>query len=240
MRLKMSKLKLANAGAAVMIASTSQAFAGTLQVSPIIIEMAQNISTTTENLENKGTSVITAQVRVFKWDQKDGKESLTPTTDVVASPPALKIQPGAKATVRIVRLSKTPVKDEESYRLIIDDIPPPPDKPGDSVSFAVRHAIPVFFQSPGLKSQLSWSAGMKGDQLEITSNNAGGLHSRLTQMSVTQGGKQIAVLNGLAGYVLGHDTNHWLFKVKGVSAGTSLLLKASSNDGTINTTITVK
>ena len=240
MRLKMLKLNVLSAANFALLALTCPALAGSLQVSPINIEMGQGISTTTENLENKGTSVITAQVRVFKWTQTDGKESLTPTTDVVASPPALKIQPGAKATVRIVRLSKATVVGEESYRLIIDDIPPPPDKPGDAVTFAVRHAIPVFFQAPGIKSKLTWTAAIKGGELELTAANAGDLHSRLAQMTVTSNGTVVGSLNGLAGYVMGHDASHWKFKVKGVGAGSTLSLKASSNDGPISTPIAVQ
>ncbi|MEO9168044.1 MAG: fimbria/pilus periplasmic chaperone [Aestuariivirga sp.] len=222
------------------LAIASPAFAGSMQVSPIGIELGQGISTSTENLENKGTTVITAQVRIFKWDQKDGKETLTPTTDVVASPPALKIQPGGKATVRIVRLSKAPIVGEESYRLIIDDIPPPPDKAGDSVTFAVRHAIPVFFQAPGIKTQLSWSASIHGEDLELSASNAGDLHARLAQLVITTAGRQVAALNGLAGYVIGHDASHWMFKVKGVHVGSTLALKAAGNDGPIDTTIVVK
>jgi fimbrial chaperone protein len=240
MRPNMFRLNLGKATALAVIAIASPALAGSMQVSPIGIELGQGVSTSTENLENKGTTVITAQVRIFKWDQKDGKETLSPTTDVVASPPALKIEPGAKATVRIVRLSKAPIVGEESYRLIIDDIPPPPDKAGDSVSFAVRHAIPVFFQAPGIKTQLSWSASIHGDSLELSANNAGDLHARLAQLAVTSAGKQVAALNGLAGYVIGHDASHWMFKVKGVQVGSTLALKASGNDGPVDTTIVVK
>ena len=240
MRPNTFRQSLGKVTALVALAIASPAFAGSMQVSPLGIELGQGISTSTENLENKGTTVITAQVRIFKWEQKDGKEIMTPTTDVVASPPALKIQPGGKATIRIVRLSKAPIVGEESYRLIIDDIPPPPDKAGDSISFAVRHAIPVFFQAPGIKTQLSWSASIHGEDLELSANNAGDLHSRLAQLVVTSAGKQVAALNGLAGYVIGHDVSHWKFKVKGVQVGSTLALKAAGNDGPIDTTIVAK
>ncbi len=240
MRLKTLRPNLANAALIAGFVAATPAMAGSLQVSPLVIELGPGVSTSTENLENKGTSIISAQVRVFKWTQVDGKENMVPTTDVVASPPAFKIQPGAKATVRVVRLSKEPIKGEESYRLIIDDLPPPPDKPGDSVTFAVRHAIPVFFQAPGIKTNLSWSAAMKGGELELTANNAGDLHARLAQMTLSANGKQVAALNGLAGYTMGHDFTRWKFKVKGVSTGSILALKAASNDGPISTSVTVK
>jgi fimbrial chaperone protein len=195
---------------------------------------------TVENLENKGTSIITAQVRVFKWTVKDGKEQMTPTTDVVASPPALKIQPGGKATVRVVRLSKAPVTGEESYRLIIDDIPPPPDKAGDSVSFAVRHAIPVFFQAPGIKSQLVWSARLKGDELYLQAQNNGQLHARIALVNVSVNGAIVGSIPGLAGYALGGEADELKLKVKGVSPGMKLQIKAATNDGPVDTTVTVQ
>ena len=240
MRANMFRQNLGKATALAAFAIASPAFAGTLQVSPIGIELGQGIATTTENLENKGTNIINGQARIFKWESKDGKDSLTPTTDVVASPPALKIQPGGKATLRIVRLSKAPIVGEESYRLIIDDIPPPPDKPGDAVTFAVRHAIPVFFQAPGIKSALTWTANIKGDELDIAANNAGDLHARLSALVVSSGAKPVVTQNGLVGYVLGHEAMHWTYKVNGVHAGTTLTLKAAGNDGSVDTTIIVK
>jgi fimbrial chaperone protein len=221
-------------------AVTGPAGAGTLQVSPINIEVGGGASTAVQNLENKGTTVINAQVRVFKWIHENGKERMVPTKDVVASPPALKIKPGAKATVRIVRLLKTPVVGEETYRLIIDDIPPPPDTAGGTVAFAVRHAIPVFFQAAGIKSDLNWSASMNGQTLVLSARNTGDLHARISQVEVSKGGAPVARINGLAGYALGGDFIAWKLKVKGVGAGSTLAIRAVTNDGNVDTTVAVK
>ncbi|MDE2384023.1 MAG: molecular chaperone [Alphaproteobacteria bacterium] len=240
MRLNDNKRNTFGAALLALLAASGAAQAGALQVSPINIEVTAGTSTTVENLENKGTTVINAQVRVFKWNHKDGKEMLVPTTDVVASPPALKIQPGGKATVRVVRLLKTPIEGEETYRLIIDDIPPPPNKAGDSVSFAVRHAIPVFFQAAGIKSQLAWTARMNGADLELHVVNNGQLHARLAQLTVLQKGATVAAVNGLAGYALAGDSDSWKLKAKGVHAGSTIEIKAATNDGPVDTTIQVQ
>jgi fimbrial chaperone protein len=233
-RIELKNILVGSLAMAAVAAITGTAGAGTLQVSPINIEVPGGTATTVENLENKGTTVINAQVRVFKWNHKSGKESLVPTKDVVASPPALKIQPGGKATVRVVRLLKTPVVGEETYRLIIDDIPPPPDKEGGSVSFAVRHAIPVFFQAAGIKSELSWTAKMNGPNLVLTANNSGQLHARISQLTLSANGKVVASVNGLAGYALAGDFIVWKLKAKGVRAGSTIAIKASTNDGPVD------
>ncbi len=224
---------------APVLASTA-AQAGSLQVSPINLEVPAAAATTTENLSNMGKTPINAQLRIFKWVQKDGIDKLEPTTDVVASPPALKIPPGGKATVRVVRLSKAPITGEETYRLLIDDIPPPPTAGTDSVTFAVRHNIPVFYQAGGIKTKLVWSVKSDNGQLELSAKNDGLLHSRLAQLAVTIGGVTTNFNNGLAGYVLGGGTNIWKMKLKALKAGTSVKITASSNDGPVEATIQVQ
>lgn len=239
-RIELKNMIICGLAFAAVLAVADPAIAGALQVSPINIEVPGGTATTVENLANKGTTVINAQVRVFKWNHQDGKQTLVPTTDVVASPPALKIQPGDVATVRVVRLLKTPVVGEETYRLIIDDIPPPPDKDGGSVSFAVRHAIPVFFQAPGIKTELSWKAKMNGQNLSLTATNMGQLHARLSQLLISQNGKVVASVNGLAGYALAGDFSAWKLKVKGIQTGATIQIKASTNDGPVDTKVQVQ
>ncbi len=222
------------------ILAPSAVLAGALEVSPINIEVPAAAATTTENLTNRGKTPINAQLRIFKWVQKNGVDKLEATTDVVASPPALKIPPGGKATIRVVRLSKAPVTGEETYRLLIDDIPPPPAAGTDSVTFAVRHNIPVFYQASGIKSKLAWTAKSNNGQLELDATNDGLLHSRLSLLAVTIGGVTTNFNNGLAGYVLGGGSNAWKMKLKALKAGTSVKITASTNDGPVETTIQVQ
>jgi fimbrial chaperone protein len=224
----------------VAIFAPASASAGALEVSPINLEVSGGAQTTTETLTNMGKTPINAQVRAFKWIQKDGVDKLEPTTDVVASPPALKIPPGGKATVRVVRLAKSPIAGEETYRLLIDDIPPPPGAGTDTVSFAVRHNIPVFYQAAGIKSKLVWTAKMSNGELEMDAKNDGLLHARLAQLAVTVGGVTTNYNNGLAGYVLGGGTNSWKMKLKILKAGTSVKIAASSNDGAVEATVQVQ
>ena len=47
---------------------------------------------------------------------------LTPTNDVVASPPLASLQPNTDYTVRVVRTRKDPAVKEEAYRLLVDEL----------------------------------------------------------------------------------------------------------------------
>src|ERR1700739_1587664 len=111
--------------AALFLAGASlPAKAGSLQVKPVLIDVTTaSAAASTLTLHNAGTAPINAQVRVFRWSQANGQEKLEPTADVAASPPVLTIGANGKNLVRIIRQSKQPVVGEESYRLLIDQLP---------------------------------------------------------------------------------------------------------------------
>jgi fimbrial chaperone protein len=215
--------------------------AATLQVSPINIEVIGPATTATETLSNiDGKGVLNCQVRVFKWTQVNGVEKLEPTKDVVASPPALTIKEGANATVRIVRLSKSPIVAEETYRLLVDEIPPAPTKGTEAVAFAVRHNIPVFFAPAGLTTKVDWSAKAVKGGIRITASNSGQRHIRVASLQMSGSGETDVYNNGLAGYALSGASNGWLVKSKAIKSGSTIKITAKVNDAPITATVQVQ
>ena len=63
---------------------------------------------------------------------------------MVASPPAVELQPAQDYVARVVRVAKKPVEGEEAYRLFIDELPGAPQGPR-TVTLVVRHSISRFF-----------------------------------------------------------------------------------------------
>ena len=63
------------------------------------------------------------EVRVLRWSKEGGVEQLKPTNDVVASPPSARLPPHGNRIVSVVRVSKEPLRLEESYRVLIDELP---------------------------------------------------------------------------------------------------------------------
>ena len=105
------------------LSSAQPGYAGSLQVSTTTLEVAAPGAATSMVLRNSGAEALNAQIRIMKWSQTDGVEQLTATQDVVASPPFAAIGPGRDYTVRVVRVGQRPVQQEESYRLLIDELP---------------------------------------------------------------------------------------------------------------------
>lgn len=220
--------------------SAVSADATSLSISPVSIEVAAPGSSSRVTLENNGSELVSAQVRVFKWVQKNGKDELVPTRDVVASPPVIKIQPGKKNVVRVVRVGKVPVDAEETYRLLVSEIPTPKQAASKAVSFAIQYSVPVFFVSQRGGEQLSWTARMNKGNLVVEAANAGTRRAKLINMKIgVPGGKSITVAEGLAGYVLPSSSKAWIARPKALKSGSTVTITAKTEQGLVNATALV-
>jgi fimbrial chaperone protein len=221
----------------LLLTAAAPSHAASLQVAPVRIQVPLGAAATKIMLRNVGSEPINAQARVFRWTMTDGKEKLTETRDVVASPPIVKLTPGLETIVRIVRTSKQPIAGEEAYRLIIDEIPPAPENTGLSISFVLRQSLPVFFNSkPGAPAKLDWSVENRAGQVIVTAVNSGDQHARISALKLKSiGGSTFSFGDGLTGYVLGHSTAQFAMrgKLKGVGPGAKVLVTAQGNNGPI-------
>lgn len=226
---------------AAVFTAPAIADASSLQITPVNIEVPAPGAASKVTLANAGSEQLSAQIRVFKWVQKNGKDVLEETREVVASPPAMKLGPGKKSVIRVVRVSKSPAAKEESYRLIVDEIPAPP-KPGQAgVGFAIRYSVPVFFSKPGEDVDLKWKATVSNGQLTLKAENAGGRRVRLAALkAVGSNGKSVSFGSGLSGYVLGQSLKTWTAKAKSIAPGGTIKILAEGDNGPIEATAKVQ
>jgi fimbrial chaperone protein len=213
--------------------AAGSACAASLQVAPILLEVASPGAATTVTLRNTGTSPIATQIRVFRWIEEGGKERIEPTEDVVASPPAAELRPGQDYVVRVVRLAKNPVAGEEAYRLLIDELPEVSQRPR-TVNFVVRHALPLFFDAPGSSAAgPAWRVTQKGRTVSLTATNAGDRRIRLSAVKIGSGAKTVSFGPGLAGYALGHSVMSWTAAASGpgLPLGAKVTITGQTEEG---------
>ena len=225
------------------LAVSNPALAGTLQVSPVLIDVPAPGVAATVQLTNVSEDASIAQVRVFKWTQENGADKLVETKDVVVSPPIAKLKPNTKSVLRVVRRSKSASQGEESYRLIIDQVPEKNRRPGVGISFAVRYSIPVFFG--GLdndQAPLIWEVASKGGRTIVTATNAGSRRVRLADLKIKTGSGSLTVGQGLAGYVLPRSTMTWTVDrpLKGSKQGGKVAISALTEHGPLQATGTIQ
>lgn len=214
----------------------AQARAGSLQVTPVSVDLNQSRRTATLTLGNTGDAAIDVQVRVFRWTIVDGVERLEPTDEVVASPPAGRLAPGATQLIRIVRVSDRPAPLEESYRVLVDELPDLSRVQAGEVSLLIRQSIPIFFASRPAKSvEVSWRMERTAQGHQLVALNASKRRLRVADVELRRpDGSVVFGRAGLAGYVLAGAEMRWPLADKSAAEGESLSLTASSDVGPLS------
>ncbi|UGX87085.1 fimbrial biogenesis chaperone [Phyllobacterium meliloti] len=218
----------------------STANAASLRVAPTSLDLTAPGSAAVLTLTNQAKRPINVQVRVFRWTQVNGVEQLEPTSDVVASPPSTVLTGNKDYLVRVIRVSKKPVAGEESYRVIVDELPDPSRRKGGTVTLVMRYSIPVFFKDADASApKVAWTIKRSGGGLVLAARNNGDSRLRLSDVQLMQGGREIGTRKGLVGYVLGGASMQWpVGGGKAVSAG-SIALKAQSDAGPLDVNVAV-
>lgn len=223
--------------AALVLGASNLASAGALQIQPVLVDVTAPGAASTVTLRNEGTTPINAQIRVFRWSLVNGKEKLEPTNDVVASPPSVSLTPKGQYIARIVRVSKRPVTGEESYRLLVDQLPDLSLQKNGAVNLLVRYSIPVFFGAPDKKTPtVAWSLAVKGDTVVLTARNNGDRRLRISELNLRDSnGRSISFGKGLAGYALGQSTVSWTVtgKTRGFATNGAASISGQSDIGPI-------
>jgi fimbrial chaperone protein len=212
------------------IASSAQ-----LRVEPVVLELNAPAAAGTLTLRNDEDNEATIQTRVLRWSQTGGVESLEPTTDVVASPPVVKLAPHADYVVRVVRVSKQQVRGEESYRVIVDQLPRTGGGQARAVNLLIRQSIPVFFRARELTvPRVSWELRSEAGKLTVVASNAGDERLRIANLRLKDSaGIAVSLGNGLIGYVLGRSSMSWVAQKvpPGFRSGGSISVTADTDKG---------
>lgn len=211
------------------------AAASSLQLSPVLIDLEGTAAAEKVTLKNLGGRPINAQIRLFRWTQKNGRDVLEPTRDVVASPPIASIAANGEQVVRVVRIDRTPLAREASYRLLVDQLPEKMAPTKSGVSFLMRYSVPVFF-APKVQPapQLTWQIEARGGAIHVSASNPGSRRVRVAELSITsQSGATVAARKGLVGYVLGGSTATWQLSGTILAKGAAVRIEARGDDGPI-------
>lgn len=195
------------------LAAISPAFAASsVVIWPIDPSMDVQDKATPLWIENRGTEPVTLQVRTYRWAQNDSENVHEPQSDVIASPPVAKVEPGARQLIRIIKVNGPSKGTESAYRLLIDELPKPPAEGEQSARRAdlavqMRYSIPLFVRGETLSAAspataLDAAMVIERGQRHVVIRNRGTIHARLTDLRLFTRGHETAVRDGLIGYVL--------------------------------------
>lgn len=200
----------ARAAAAIFIVLLTSLAAGAqaLSVLPVNIQFDPGQSATSLTLTNQGTSETAVQIRAYAWSQKGNDDQLTKTEMVLLSPPLARMAPGASQVIRII-LRQHPESREDTYRILIDQIPPP-GEPG-VVHMVLRLSIPIFARpSTRAYPDVQFHLEREADQIYLVAINPGNLHEVVRDIVLTTSdGRKLKPDSSASPYILSGTTRRW-------------------------------
>jgi fimbrial chaperone protein len=204
----------ATAVVAIVLLTGLAAGAQTLSVLPVNIFLPPGQKATTLTVTNPGKTETAIQLRAYAWNQSGDDDPLTATAAVGVSPPMATIAPGASQVVRVI-LREPPQDREATYRILVDQIPPPAE-PG-FVRVVLRLSIPIFAQpmvrtASNVQFHLETNAG----KLTLVGVNSGLRHDAIREIALTTAdGRTLKLDGGFSPYILAGATRHWPLAVQG-------------------------
>jgi fimbrial chaperone protein len=188
--------------------------AQSLSVLPVNIFLSPGQKATTLTVTNQGTSPTTIQIRAFAWNQQGDDDQLTTSDEVVVSPPLASIAPGASQIVRLI-LRKTPQGQEATYRVLIDQIPPPAE--AGVVHIVLRMSLPIFaLPMTRAIAHVQFHIEVHAGQIYLVGINDGLRHEAIRDIELsTSDGRALKEAPSSSPYVLAGVTRRWNITAQG-------------------------
>ncbi len=171
----------------LLVMSPVDGYSGQWRVAPARIYLDRDLKSSVITVVNDGDEKIDLQGKAMAWSQDEqGKDIYRESNDLVFFPRILMIGKGGQRIIRI-GIKNPEAAQEKTYRLFIEEIPPPRKNPLDSaqLTVAVRFGIPVFVKP--LKEEVKGEiahAELKKGRISMTVRNTGNTHFRITDITM--------------------------------------------------------
>lgn len=212
------------------------ASAGEFSVSPVRIFMGPHDRAIAVTVVNEGSEDLVMQSELYTWQQKpDGSDDLQPTEDVVLSPPIVKLAPKARQVLRLARVGVPPTDREQSYRLIVREVPeakPSTDR-NPKVQMALAFSLPIFITPSGAKRQMQCGVQRSSAQaVKVSCTNSGRAYAQIRGMSLTSTAGARVAASDVIGYILPDRQRSFDLKSTSTIPAGKVTLQVAFDDGT--------
>ncbi|WP_129643919.1 fimbrial biogenesis chaperone [Peristeroidobacter agariperforans] len=233
-------------GGVLLLAAIGPAFAGSIAVNPIRVNLSATQTTSPLVVRNSGAEPSVVQLQIVTWSQQDGKDVLVPSRDLLATPPIFTVPAGGSQTVRVGLRQRTAAQIEGSYRLILQEVPPPPKPEFRGLQVALRLSVPVFV-APAVAptTALTWQANVTSTPdshaLRISSVNTGNAHVQVLGFKLFSGGVELPVASPVeTAYLLPGQRREWALRLTSApAAGSDIRIEARTDAGDVQASVAV-
>ncbi len=188
-------------------------------------------------LTNEGDAATLVQVQTFAWHGSLSSADLEPTRELLAVPAVFSLEAGARQIIRVALRDQGDLSQEQSYRLLITEVPTDAVATNDGVRFAIRLSLPVFMTPDGARPEASWSLRQGPAGTELVLVNDGNAHLRVERVDLRRDagsdGSELSIET--PAYVLAGKSHVW--PLPHHPSGDSFYLKAETNIGELEAVV---
>ena len=220
--------------------------AAALGVNPVRVTLSDNQKMGTITLRNDGTEPVSMQLEVLSWSQEESQDVFTPTREMLANPPIFTVPAGGSQLVRVGLRRAPDAQRELTYRIFLQELPPPPSPDFQGTKMLMRVSLPVFvLPEVTAKPVLRWHAARTSDgALKISLTNSGNAHIQIANFSLLMlGSAQPWITQQSSLYVLPGQSRDWILPINPESPapppGTTLQLVAQTDAGDIEAEVLI-
>jgi fimbrial chaperone protein len=211
------------------------------EIDPVRVELSPEQQTAAITLRNSSDQPTSLQIEVVAWSQLDGKDVYTASRELLVSPPIVTIPGKGEQVIRAALRRPADAASELSYRINLQELPPPPVAGFNGVQVALRIGLPVFVQSikGGAAPKMAWNIQrMPDNQFKVGLKNTGNAHVQVTDFALyLPDSDKVIAGEASSTYVMAGQTREWLLKSTSSDkiADGRLHLKAYTDAGDVDT-----
>lgn len=207
-----------------------RAQATSLEITPVAINLVPGQHATTIAVMNRGGVAAAIQLRAFVWTQDGDSDVLTPSQNIILSPPIFTVAKDKTQTIRLLLRPGRAGSGERAYRLLIDEVPPVNAR-DRQINIAMRISVPIIIGAVAPPSHaLQWQARRRGPgEVLLSATNAGTGYERIGAIAVTLPDGSHPGADAVASnpYILAGAQRHWIVH----AATASLKLRTTTRSG---------
>jgi fimbrial chaperone protein len=221
-------------GLASLLASPLPTLAGSFSVNPVRMDLSAKQPVASVTVRNDSAEATVVQLELMGWAQADNNDVYDPTSELLATPPLFTVPPGGSKVVRVGLRRRPDPLQELTYRLYLQEVPPPIDPDFRGMRMTLRVGVPVFVAATGqTKPELTWSSVAEpGGKIKLGLLNSGSEHVKIAdlELSTDGSGAHSSGVQRVATYVLPGQKREWVVQMDGpVAPGSKIRIKAHTD-----------
>jgi fimbrial chaperone protein len=189
------------------------AWCGSFTVSPVRIQVSASRPNAILQISNRDDQPVTIQAHVVTWSFENQADIYVNSDDIMLNPPIATIGAHQSQLIRLGSRHPNQGAQEISYRLIVEEVPPPPQSGFRGVQTILRLSIPIFaVPKTTTSARLKWQAARTADsRLLVTATNQGSAHIQIKALDVASAESTEDYLKGIPPtYLLPKQQREWV------------------------------